>query len=278
MKLLLLSLVFLISSFVWVSALDPVTSSVYLKQLDTGEIKIFSAKNYEKKSFFEIWVLSELHEKNIGDSVLFWKYEIIQVCTNARCWKVGELYSGGYHVWLSMWAYDVEPFDEIRDNSIGQLKGSEFSIIEKIKLIPGKSIVSLIVGFFIFLPMNLLVFHCFWYALYLLCYKKYKIEYFKMTYLNAGICYFISFCILYLTWNGFINYNASLLWFMFYFYVIGTVKLILFLVSRYTIEQMKKRDKQKHQIDMYVYSLYLILFILFIMVSTLMDALWIFSN
>ena len=147
----------------------------------------------------------------------------------------------------------------------------ELSLSQKYELFDYRVLKPILIEIIIFLPLNLVIFHCVWYLLFLIFYKKFNINYFKRIYFNAWLFYLLSLIILYYLWYGFANWNAWLMWFFSYFVFIGIFKFTLFLISRYTIERYNKIEEEKSNLGNNILLWYWIIFWLIIWLSFLIN-------
>jgi hypothetical protein len=257
----LLILVFwLISKTYW---LKGDYTSTHLKNIHTNQIESFIVTNYDYKTLLELSLIKKINWKNIWDQVLDWKIE--WVCSGFGCYSSGT---------IRAYAYSVSVDNSIKNTKVDNRKYDKFnidnlSLSQKYQLFDYRVLKPLLIEFIVFLPLNLVIFHCLWYLLFLLFYKKYRINYFKRIYLNAWIFYAISFIALYYFWYWFTNFNAGIMGFFSYFFFIWLYKFILFLISRYTIERYNKKEKEKSDLWNNILLWYWILFCLIIWISFL---------
>lgn len=248
---------------------DAVITSAELKNIKTNEIKSFTVYNYKSKNLLELSLLKKLDWKNIWDTILDW--EINAICYESDCYLTG---------WISTRSYRIYPAWRLWNEKkyIPKLEREEFqinnlSLSQKYELFDYRVLKPILIEIIIFLPLNLVVFHCAWYLLFLIFYKKFNINYFKRIYLNAWLFYILSIIILYYLWHGFTNYNSGLMWLFWYFFFIGIFKFILFLISRYTIERYNKIEEEKSNLGNKILLWYWIIFLLIVGVSFLVKLL-----
>lgn len=267
-KIILIILIF-ISFLSTTSAFDAVTTSVYLQNNKTNEIKVFNVKNFDTKTLLEIGFINKLSWKNIWDKNIIWNWDIIEFCSLDNCYNQWKLAKNSYIIYLEYWSKYNQIESKINSKYLEEFNISDLNFNDKVKLFDWRIFWNLILEFIIFLPLNLLIFQCFWYFLYLLFLKYYNISYFKKIYLNAWIFYLISLIILYTLGYWFMNWNSAMMWFMWYFMFVWIFKLIIYLISRYTIEKYKKDENIKSDFEKNIYIYYLLLFILTIIYNKL---------
>lgn len=243
---------------------DIMNTSVIFKNNDTKWLIVFTLYTYESKSLLELSLIKELDWKNIWDKIL--NLEIYSVCREQECYSEWPISSNYY------WIYS-----ENRNNLVSQTKQEHeelnidtLPLSQKYELFDYRVLKPLLIEFIIFLPLNLVIFHCLWYILFLIFYKKLKINYFNRIYLNAWIFYIISFILLYYFGYWFTNFNAGLMWLISYYFIIGVFKFVLFLISRYTIERYNKIEEKKSNLGNNILLWYWIVFCFIISISFIM--------
>lgn len=259
--LIVLFLLFFIS-FWYSYSFDTISSRVYLENISNNKTYVFYSSNFDKKSLLDTWIIEEINSKIIWDTIINWKWKIIKVCIEEKCYREWEILSSSFIIKVKNYYQKDFIIEHYDDKWIYEFDFSNISFKDKLSILSFKDFWYIFLEFLFFLPLNLLIFQCLWYLLYIIFFKKYKINYFKRIYLNAWIFYILSLIILYSTWNWFLNWNSAMLWFMWYFMLIGVFKLILFLVSRYTIEKYKRDEKIKSNFETYILLFYIFLFLL----------------
>ena len=121
---------------------------------------------------------------------------------------------------------------------------------------------SLSTEFIIFLPLNLLIFSCFWYLFYILFKNIVKIKHpYLFIYFISFIFYLIAFSLLYYYWLGFRNFSWMLFGFASYFMIVWIWKLVLFLTSVHVMEKMRKNNEKRFSFWNFVILFYVVLFV-----------------
>lgn len=246
---------------------DIMNTSVIFKNNDTKSLITFTLHTYESKTLLELSLINKLNWKNIWENIL--NLEIYSVCREQECYFEW-LISSNYY-----WIYSNNKNNLVSQNkeNYQELSLDNLSLSQKYELFDYRVLKPILIEIIIFLPLNLVIFHCVWYLLYLIFYKKLNINYFKRIYLNAWLFYILSIIILYYLWYGFTNYNSGLMWLFWYFFFIGIFKFILFLISRYTIERYNRTEKVKSNLGNKILLWYWIIFLLIVGVSFLVKLL-----
>lgn len=256
-------ILFLLLLFVWVNvnaSFQPIKSTLYFENKQSKEIKYFETKSYTSKETFEIALIKFINKSNIWDKELFSNWYIKEVCIDKNCYEIWEISSSNFSLNINT-KYDKEKAFLPNDKNNSNLKkftSQDLLFTENINIIFSTLFFSIIAPFLFFLPLNLIVFYCFWYLLYKIFYKHYKINFFKYIYISSFFFYLVSTILLYYFWYAFINYNTMWFGFMSYIVLIWWIKLVLFFISKDFVKKYKEEEvKIKSNYENYIFYFYL---------------------
>lgn len=249
---------------------QPTRSTFYFENKESKEIRYFETVSYTMKDTHEIALIRFINKTEIWNKNLFSDWYIKEVCVDKDCFDRWEINSWDF--WISIYQkYNEEkPFfpNNKNNNNYEKFSSSNLLFTENINIINTTLFSTIVLPFLFFLPLNLIVFYCFWYLLYKIFFKHYKIRFFKYIYITSFFFYLISTILLYYFWYSFINFSTMWFGFMEYIFIFWLIKLILLFISKDLIKKYNEEEKVRYKLEKYIFYFYIILFIIIITVST----------
>jgi hypothetical protein len=223
--------------------------------------------SYNKKNLIDLYFLKYLDWKKLWKDTVFNSWILKEYCHDKNCYNKWIFQTSRYSTQLD-WVYsdDIIIWSYNGDkSSLSKFIIDDIDFAEKFNNLYFKILKSLSIEFLIFFPLNLLVFFCFWYYIYIIISKYIKINSYIFIYVISFFIYLITFSILYYFWLWFINFNTVNFWFMSYFIIVWSFKFIVFLISKYTIEKYRKENNIKWNLEKNILYYYLWLIVLIIL-------------
>lgn len=252
---------------------QPIKSTLYFENINTKEIMYYDTISYNKKNLIDLYFLKYLDWKKLWKDTVFNSWILKEYCHDKNCYNKWIFQTSRYSTQLD-WVYsdDIIIWSYNGDkSSLSKFIIDDIDFAEKFNNLYFKILKSLSIEFLIFFPLNLLVFFCFWYYIYIIISKYIKINSYIFIYVISFFIYLITFSILYYFWLWFINFNTVNFWFMSYFIIVWSFKFIVFLISKYTIEKYRKENNIKWNLEKNILYYYLWLIVLIILYIQLFE-------
>ena len=122
---------FIIFAHSWYWAFESSNSAIYLERVEDNKRVLFETGDWWFKSNFEVSLKGELHDKDIWDKILYWKYKITEFCSNDRCYQDGTINVNGQFIYIDNYTTSVKLKVLARTP---ELDPWDFTLWEKIKL------------------------------------------------------------------------------------------------------------------------------------------------
>ena len=251
---------------------------LYFKNKNTNEVKYIETKSFGRWFFFNEYLLKYLDWSNIwADSKLdIWKlYKIEEAYYMSKSNSTIYSYSNSWKI--SVWAFIINYENKLSTWSLSDISKLKLLWFQDITNDEKMSIYSNIfldffwILFLVFLPLNIIVFFCFWYLLFLL-YERFWIKIFQNAYINSLIVYLIFYLLIIYNWFSFTELSSSdPFWFMAYALVVWVPKFVLYLISYILFESFHKKHHEKKIIYKKVMYWYFLIFCLSIIVSQIIN-------
>lgn len=254
MKKIILFFIIFLFSIVWVNANFNIISndSLFFQNLDTKEIKYVSVKTYRSRFLFNYYLLNYINKLEIWWNNKLEKWKLIRVERKQDDYNTNITTISNYLTWaINVWYSWINLYEHwftwtLTDTyNLKKLSFSDLTYKEKLIFYSNIFLDFFWFGFLFFLPLNIIVFFCFWYLLFLL-YEKYWFKLFKNVYINSAFIYIIVYIFQIIFWLAFLELAAwQLFWFMSYFIFVFPFKLIIYLISYHILEKFNKKYPDK---------------------------------
>lgn len=267
MKKLIKIILFLVFISLWINtnaSFQPIKSTLYFENINTKEITYYETISYNKKNLIDLYFLKYLDWKKIWEGIIFSNWILKEYCRDKDCYNKWFFKKTSYSTQLG-WVNnnDIIIWDYNKDKStLSKFSISDINFDEKLNTLYFEIFKSLSIEFIIFLPLNLIIFFCIWYFIYIIFSKYIKINSYIFIYTISFFSYLIVFILLYYFKLWFINFNTVNFGFMSYFMIVWLFKLIALLISKYTIEKYRKEKNIKWNFERNLLYFYLVLIVL----------------
>jgi len=229
-----------------------VTDSLFFENLKTKEIKFVDIKTYKSRFMFNYYFLKYINNSEIWvrNKLENWKLIRVERKTddyNTNKTTIYNLQTGSISVWefwINLhWDWFTWTLTDI--TNLKKIWFSDLNYKENLSLLLSMFIDFFWFWFLVFLPLNIIIFFCFGYLLFLL-YSKYWIKLFKNIYLNSAFVYIIIYLFQVYYWFSLLELSAwKPFWFMSYLFFVFPFKLIIYLISYYLLEKFNKEYPDK---------------------------------
>lgn len=245
----------------------------FFQNKNTSEIKYVNVKTYHSRFFFNYYLLNVLDKAEIWGPSKLQNWRLVRIESKlSDLWKKGSSPSVSHYLSgeIDVWSFGINlPRDgfsaPLTDVSYLQKLGfQDLTREECIKFYFQMFLDFFWVWFLLFLPLNIIIFFCFGYLLFLL-YEKFWWSIFKYVYVNSFFVYLITYLTLIYNGLSFLQLTSGeLFWFSSYFFFVGLPKFMLYSISYRIFKEYHQKYPEKKVIYKHMLLGYAALFCLFV--------------
>ena len=248
--------------------------NLFFQNKNTNEQKYINTKTHHSRFFFNYFLLKYINWSEIWGESKLQNWKLIKIekkdyndkpgspeITNYFSWKIRV-----YDYWINLEKWNTWALLYL--NNLNKLTFQDLTSHEKLNLFYLGILDFFWFLFFWLLPLNIIIFFCFWYLLFSF-YEKYWLSIFKYIYLNSFIVYLITYIILIFNWLSFPELlSLDPFWIWAYSFFVWLPKFILYLFSLIYLKKYHEKYPEKKVIYKYVIYWYILLFCLFSIIRT----------
>lgn len=232
-----------------------------------------SITNQEKYTKLNDYLFDYYFNRYINWAEIWWNinienWKLIKIIENVEDLDNKKEQIRLYEKWkINIWTYSIwlnysnwEKYDKIDLSKYDRLTFLDLTKKERFLLYLDIFLWFFWIWFLLFIPINIIVFFSLGYFL-----LKTNVKIFKNVYINSFLIHLITYIIIIYFWlslQELLSVNYS--WFMAYFFTVWFFKLILFIISTYTINIYNKKYDKNFKYK-YIIIFYIIVYLVFML-------------